>query len=115
MTLPTVPSCAAENVSGQLEARLAKLEEQTVELRSTLMHRLQASIALAAASLNQRIDSISKDLKQALKQGLGVLELRIDAFEASSESPQCQSPCHQDFFQRESSRLLELMREETHA
>jgi len=112
----TVPRCTAEAVSEQLEVRLTKLEEQTVELRATLMHRLQASIALAAASLNQRIDSVSKDLKQVLKQGLGVMELRIDALEASSEMPQSQSPvCHQEFFQHESSRLLELMREETHA
>jgi len=112
----TVPSSAAEAVSGQLEARLVKLEEQTVELRSTLMHRLQASIALAAASLNQRIDAVSKDLKQTLKQGLGALEFRIDALEASNELLQSQHPaCHQDFLQRECSRLLELMREETHA
>jgi len=112
----TVPRSVAEPVSEQLEARLTKLEEQTVDLRATLMHRLQASIALAAATLNQRIDTVSKDLQQTTKQGLGVVEFRIDALEASNELLRGQSPaCHQDSLQRESSRLLELMREETHA
>lgn len=111
-----VPHCAAEAVSEQLDARLKNLAEQIVELRSTPMHRLQASIALTAASLNQRIDSVSKDLKQSLKQGLGVLEFRVDALDASSELLLSQAPaCQQDLWQRESSRLLELMREETHA